>query len=455
MNRTQRATIARETLEIIEAGGYNNRLGQNVALRQSIDHAVSQTQAYAPEDFDQLKSQVENTLAGLRFETDYFVDNATTFATAQNVLRRHADAKVFCLNFASAKNPGGGFLGGSKAQEEALARASALYPCINPHQTYYETNRNCGTCLYTDHMIYSPDVPVFRDDEDRLLDKPYVVSILTAPAVNTGAVANSNPDELADVQPVMMSRIEKLLSIAVQHGHRHLILGAWGCGVFRNDPVEVASWFGTHLRGKFARAFESISFGVLDFTRDQETYNAFANEFRNEVASPTQKADTNDLESTAPFKIGVVGFSRNKFDKEDARLKFRACLDRAIESLIQRSGLAREEILDRIEIVSGYTNMGVPKLAYEIADQLQIKTVGFSAAQAKRVRSGVYPVSKEIIVGKRFGDESEAFIQYIDTLIRIGGGPQSRKETEMFKVANSDQDLSQILFEEEVEWFGN
>lgn len=161
--------------------------------------------------------------------------------------------------------------------------------------------------------------------------------------------------------------------------------------------------------------------------------------------------------ANAPIKIGVVGFSRNQFDQDDAREKFGSCLDRVIASLVENeaaTGQTESDVLSRIEIVSGYTNMGVPKIAYEIADERQLTTVGFSAAQAKRVRSGVYPCSKEIIVGKRFGDESEAFLKYIDVLIRIGGGPQSRKETEMFKELYSDQDLSQILFEEEVEWFG-
>lgn len=143
-------------------------------------------------------------------------------------------------------------------------------------------------------------------------------------------------------------------------------------------------------------------------------------------------------------KIGVVGFSRNQFDQKDAAQKLRVIVEQ----------ITADKNIATLEIVSGYTNMGVPRLAYLLADELGIATVGFSARQALRVRAGVYPVKKEIIFGKKFGDESDAFVQYIDILIRIGGGPQSRHETELFKKLHADQDLSQILFEEEVEWYG-
>jgi len=123
------------------------------------------------------------------------------------------------------------------------------------------------------------------------------------------------------------------------------------------------------------------------------------------------------------LKIGVVGFSRNQFDKKTAILQLRNHIEHFIEKYPDH----------KISIVSGYTNMGVPKLAYQIADDLSLHTVGFSAKQALRVRSGVYPVKEEILVGERFGDESEEFIRYIDVLLRVGGGPQSRKEVEMFK----------------------
>ena len=144
------------------------------------------------------------------------------------------------------------------------------------------------------------------------------------------------------------------------------------------------------------------------------------------------------------LKIGIVGFSRNQFDKKTAILKLRNKLEYLLERHTDKE----------IEVVSGYTNIGVPRIAYRLADDMNLITVGFSAKQALKVRCGVYPVKKEIIVGERFGDESEAFIEYIDVLIRIGGGPQSRKEAALFKEKNKNNNLSDILFEEEINWYG-
>lgn len=144
------------------------------------------------------------------------------------------------------------------------------------------------------------------------------------------------------------------------------------------------------------------------------------------------------------IKIGVVGFSKNQFDQKEAYDKLKTILLFLVENRTPRT----------VELVSGYTNTGVPKIAYEIADDMGLKTVGFSARQALRGKSGLYPVQKEILVGERFGDESMAFVYYIDWLIRIGGGPQSRREVELFKEKNLGLDLSLILFEEEVNWFG-
>ena len=144
------------------------------------------------------------------------------------------------------------------------------------------------------------------------------------------------------------------------------------------------------------------------------------------------------------MKIGVVGFSRSQFDKKMAILKLRNILE----------ALTREKDVSTIEIISGYTNMGVPRIAYRLADDMGLKTVGFSAKQALKVRAGVYPVKEVILVGERFGDESHKFIEYIDVLVRIGGGPQSRKEVALFKTLHQGEDLSTLLYEEEIDWYG-
>lgn len=144
------------------------------------------------------------------------------------------------------------------------------------------------------------------------------------------------------------------------------------------------------------------------------------------------------------LKIGVVGFSRSQFDKQTAILKLRNILERIVA----------EHGAENLEIVSGYTNAGVPRIAYQLADDLDMDTIGVSAKQALRVRSGVYSVKKVILIGEKFGDESERFVEYIDWLIRIGGGPQSRREVELFKQLNNHDNLEEMLFEEEVDWYG-
>lgn len=144
------------------------------------------------------------------------------------------------------------------------------------------------------------------------------------------------------------------------------------------------------------------------------------------------------------MKIGIVGFSSSQFDKKMAILKLRNILEE----------LTQGKDLSTFEIVSGYTNMGVPRIAYRLADDMGLKTIGFSAKQALKVKCGVYPVKEVILIGERFGEESEKFIEYIDVLVRIGGGPQSRKEVELFKDYHQGKDLSTLLFETEIDWYG-
>ncbi|WP_426340145.1 TIGR02452 family protein [Pseudoduganella sp. S-14] len=262
INREIRSRIARETLSIVASGGYENSLGKHVDIARVLEQAKAGTVHYQAGALRQLV----NGQGGRQcFATKFEVRNEATLAAARRLIGLgHADP--LCLNFASAKNPGGGFLGGAEAQEENLAKSSGLYPCIVQKPEMYQANRAHKSCIYLDDMIYSPKVPVFRDDDYGLLDEPYLASMVTAPAVNRGAVARNEPERLGELEAAMLARIEMLLALAVHHGHTALVLGAWGCGVFGNQPSDMARWFAMHLlrSPKYRNAFEHVVFAVLD-----------------------------------------------------------------------------------------------------------------------------------------------------------------------------------------------
>lgn len=179
------------------------------------------------------------------------------------------------LNFASAKNPGGGFLGGAQAQEESLARSSSLYPSLTANFEMYEYNRRGSSCLYSDWMIYSPKVPVFRNDDGSLIQTPYLVSFLTSPAVNAGVVKQKEAKNINLIEKTNRERARKFLWIANKENHKTLILGAWGCGVFQNDPAEIAQMFNELLTGEFKNCFERVIVAIYDISPTRKIYKKF------------------------------------------------------------------------------------------------------------------------------------------------------------------------------------
>ncbi|HKB38373.1 MAG TPA: TIGR02452 family protein [Gemmataceae bacterium] len=284
-SRSHLAQIGRETLAILDRGEYVSPGGVPVNLAEGMGYAKAHSVHYTPEMFAEvfrLRNELLNTAP--KFSTTFEVVNRTTLAAARQLCDLEPGVDVLCLNFASARHPGGGFLGGARAQEESLARSSGLYPCIAQMQGMYEANKRFGSCLYTDHMIYSPKVPVFRDDDTNLLDQPYTVAFLTAPAVNAGAVKEH---ELSLIEPTMYARIEKLLSIAVVQRHHTLVLGAWGCGVFKNDTTRVAQAFRRHLieTQTFHGAFEKVVFAVTDWSPERRFIGPFEAVFPVDTAS--------------------------------------------------------------------------------------------------------------------------------------------------------------------------
>ncbi|MGV3662027.1 MAG: TIGR02452 family protein [Prosthecobacter sp.] len=181
----------------------------------------------------------------------------------------------------SAKNPGGGFLNGAEAQEEALSRSSALHACLLCAPAYYARNRSHDSCLYLDLLIASPRVPFFRDDEGQLLEEPVLVSVITAPAPNAGAVRHNESGRVAEIKPALRRRARLVLEAAAREGIEHLVLGAWGCGVFRNDPQQVARAFADLLLPgcPYATMFTKVVFAIFDPSGTGPNLQAFRQVF--------------------------------------------------------------------------------------------------------------------------------------------------------------------------------
>jgi len=256
-----RKEIAHETVRIMEQGWYEYD-GRRVdfAAQQKRSEEASVT----------LTSEQGRELVGkLRFPGKGAASACCSVANEATVkaildFAKAGKRRVGVLNFASAKNPGGGFLNGAMAQEESLAASSGLYGTLLRNEDYYIANRAYRSMMYTDYAIYSPEVVFFRDERFGLLEQPVTASVLTLPAVNYGQVLLKGEDA-AQAERVMKDRMRLALAIFAGMGDANLILGAYGCGVFRNDPVKVAEWWMELLDTEgYSALFEEIRFAVLD-----------------------------------------------------------------------------------------------------------------------------------------------------------------------------------------------
>jgi len=262
MNRNERALIAQETLDIFKKG-YYLKANEKIACQSRFSaEFISKRQLDtlpAPESV---------------FSPQYEVVNESVVDT----IVRHSDDKCGVLNFASAKNPGGGFLNGSLAQEEALAASSDLYNAQLQACEFYDANRSCRTALYTHNMIYSHGISFIRDGRMNLLQSPVYANVLTSPAVNAGAFYKNENGNKPTVIAVMEKRIRYILKIFAIKNNRTVILGAFGCGVFKNEPDDIAGIFHKLLKNEqMEKHFERIVFAVYDPT--EYVYNVFYRRF--------------------------------------------------------------------------------------------------------------------------------------------------------------------------------
>ena len=225
---------------------------------------------------------------------DVVVDDINTV----EAIAKYMDGHTAVLNFASYKEPGGKFLEGSMAQEESLCHSSFLYNVLAQCQGYYQWNnehKNRG--LYKNRALYSPNVRFFHGENT------YVADVITCAAPNL-----STARKYCDVSPqentaALNSRIQFLLDIAEREKVDTLILGAWGCGVFGQDPEEVAQIFKNNLP---ERNIKKVIFAIPAGNNNFEAFDKIFNSKRNSFHG---KSD--------PYKVKMLDIMLNSMAKDE------------------------------------------------------------------------------------------------------------------------------------------
>ncbi len=232
----------------------------------------------------------------------------TTFAEAKRYI---GDGRVAVLNFANPVNPGGGVLLGAIAQEECLCRSSNLYACLvaeHLRQDYYGYHQH-RHYQYSDRLIYSRDVTVFKDDAlvPRMLSAKdrFDVDVITCAAPYLGNVENVDPLALT---ALFKSRIKNVLEAALDNNVDTIVLGAFGCGAFKNPPRVVAQAFRAVLEeGAYRNAFKHIVFAIKKESEENcgENFRVFAETFG--VKSASACDDGRGVLRYAPFRYSQRG----------------------------------------------------------------------------------------------------------------------------------------------------
>ena len=287
IDRNLACSLGKSAVQFSRAGIYQTARGQVISLAADVAAARASKLSISPDD--PLPPPDRTPFPETRIQ----VANETTLAAA----RRLADKglRPLALNFANGVTPGGGFLKGALAQEEVLCRSSALFLTLEGDPMYASHAKNDHRDS-SDWAILSPDVPVFRADDGLSLERPWLLSFITcaaphcnfAPSYLHDLVASNTADltytglalVYADqAAKLLRQRIHRVLAIAKAYQYETLVLGAWGCGAFNNDPKRAAANFREALESDFRGAFSDIIFAVTDWSPQRRDLGAFRDAF--------------------------------------------------------------------------------------------------------------------------------------------------------------------------------
>lgn len=261
--------LGRASHDIVARGWYFNESERRVDIAAARDAAKLDQVAYRPGQPIAMRPVRHGQL-----HTAVFNQPTLTVAKA----RQQQGHRVALLNFASPTSPGGGWLLGSRSQEAALARASALAYCLSD-DSWYSDARHARNPFYDDTVIVTPQVPFFRNHEGDLLATSWQADVITATAVHARAVRRYLPGRESEIPRIMLGRAIAVLRAAGTLDANVLVLGAWGCGNLGNDPKLMATVFREAFNLVDMRNFAQIDFAVADVHPPAQMYQAFAQTF--------------------------------------------------------------------------------------------------------------------------------------------------------------------------------
>lgn len=258
------ARLGRSAVVAAERGWYAGPHGEPVDWADEVRRARAAAVSIPPDATLPTRAVVQQPVTRVR------VANETTLGAAR--LLAAGGVRPLALNFANGLHPGGGFLDGATAQEEVLCRSSALHATL------------AGDAMYAEHAarprpdstawaILSPGVPVFRLDDGTALEAPWPLDFLTCAAPYAPHIGATESAALLRV------RIRRVLAVARAYGYTVVVLGAWGCGAFGNDPHATAADFRRALEGDFAGAFSDVVFAIADWSPERRFLGPFRDVF--------------------------------------------------------------------------------------------------------------------------------------------------------------------------------
>lgn len=290
--RKENVAVLEDTLEILDKGGYTTD-GRDIRL-QFTPEQLREVQVFLPEDLDSLRQQAAESSPEREDAQSsrcvFGCENTDTLVLARNVYLQGKQAGetapgVLVLNLASATRPGGQTRKGASAQEEDLCRRTSLLLSLEsePARAYYAYNQERKSLLGSDAILLSPYVEVLKDASARTLEDPFPISVLScaAPMVRLGLEGLSQKE----YETMLYHRIEGMFLVAASQHYRHLVLGAFGCGVYGNDAATVSEQFDRVIRnftyaGQSSRQlFDSIHFAVLCRPGKEYNYKEFCRRF--------------------------------------------------------------------------------------------------------------------------------------------------------------------------------